>query len=235
MAQRYIKIEAAAKGIPQVEDLILTPCQHRTLDDLNKHLSNFQSVTKNVQLKGMSTLEVQEVFDGMLEQDQYPEMKNYLNAHADIANNPDFESGLNEILGKAHFSMAPSERDATSSLLSNNVSGWGFAHDESESESENTSYFEKIQKRKHNCLSDEQERYINCSFCVATSNTVERLFSACKHILTDQRKHMSPIMFEALIFLKINQECWDESMVALAMKNNQLRGVERDLDMFYEQ
>jgi hypothetical protein len=35
MTQRYIKIEVAAKGIPQVEDLILTPCQCRTLDDLN--------------------------------------------------------------------------------------------------------------------------------------------------------------------------------------------------------
>jgi hypothetical protein len=46
---------------------------------------------------------------------------------------------------------------------------------------------------------------------------------------------MSPIMFEALIFLKINLECWDERMVALAMKNNQPRGVERDLEMFYEQ
>jgi hypothetical protein len=180
-------------------------------------------VTKNLQLKGMSTLEVREVFDGILEQDQYPEMKNYLIAHTDIVNNPDIESGLNKILGKAHFSMTPSERDATSPLLNNNVLGWGSAHDESKSESKNTSYFEKIRKRKNNRFSDE-ERYINCSFCVATSNSVERLFSACKHILSDQRKHMSPIMFEALIFLKINRECWDESMVELAMKNNQPKG-----------
>ena len=235
MAQRYIKIEAAAKGIPQVEDLILTPRQRRTLDELNKHLSNFQSVTKSLQLKDMSTLQVREVFDGMLEQDQYPEMKNYLSARADIVNNPDFESGLNKILGNAHFSMTPSERDATSLLLNNRISGWGNAHDESKSESENISYFEKIRKRKRCRLSDEQVRYIDCSFCVATSNTVERLFSACKHILTDQRKHMSPIMFEALIFLKVNQKFWDVSMVAMAMKKNQPRGVERDLDMFYEQ
>jgi hypothetical protein len=52
MAQRYINIELDDKDIPQVEDLILTPCQRRTLDDLNKHLSNFQSVTKKLQMKG---------------------------------------------------------------------------------------------------------------------------------------------------------------------------------------
>jgi hypothetical protein len=62
----------------------------------------------------MSTLEVQEVFNGMLEQDQYPEMKNYLSAYADIVSNPDFASGLNKILGKAHFSKTPIERDAAS-------------------------------------------------------------------------------------------------------------------------
>ena len=50
------------------------------------------------------------------------------------------------------------------------------------------------------------------------ANTVERLFSACKHIFTDQQNHMSPIMFEALIFLKVNQDFWDESMVAVVMK-----------------
>lgn len=98
-----------------------------------------------------------------------------------------------------------------------------------------TSYFEILQKRKRRRLSDEQERYIDCSFCVATSNIVERLFSACKHILTDQRKHMSPIMFMALIFLKISRKLWGIPMVASAMKNNEARGIERDLDMFYEQ
>jgi hypothetical protein len=44
-------------------------------------------------MKGMSTLEVREVFDRMLKQDQYPEMKNYLIAIADFVNNPDFEPG----------------------------------------------------------------------------------------------------------------------------------------------
>lgn len=86
-----------------------------------------------------------------------------------------------------------------------------------------SSYFEISKKRKRRRLSDEEVKYIDCTFCVATSNTVERLFSACKHVLTDQRKHRSPIMFEALMFLKVNRKYWDVIMVATAMKNNEPR------------
>ena len=83
-----------------------------------------------------------------------------------------------------------------------------------------------------------REKFIDCSFCVATSNTVERLFSLCKYVLTDQRKCMSPIMFEALIFLKVNRELWDVSLVAKAMKSKTAEVEEeddRDLDIYYEE
>lgn len=48
-------------------------------------------------------------------------------------------------------------------------------------------------KNRRRRLGDEHEKYVDCLFCVATSNTVKRLFSACKHILTDQQKHTSRI------------------------------------------
>jgi hypothetical protein len=52
------------------------------------------------------------------------------------------------------------------------------------------SYFEELQERKRSHLSDEQDQYFDCSFCIATSNTVEPLFSTFKHVLTDQSKCM---------------------------------------------
>ena len=61
-------------------------------------------------------------------------------------------------------------------------------------------------------------------------NGLKNIYTSNK--LTDLRKHMSPIMFEALIFLKINRKLWDVARVATAMKNNEPQGMERDLDFF---
>jgi hypothetical protein len=44
---------------------------------------------------------------------------------------------------------------------------------------------------------------------------------------------MSIIMFEALLFLKVNQEMWDLTMVTIAMKNKEPREMNRDLDVYY--
>ncbi|KAG6583225.1 uncharacterized protein IUM83_06135 [Phytophthora cinnamomi] len=42
-----------------------------------------------------------------------------------------------------------------------------------------------------------------------TSNTVERLFSQCKFILTPQRSCMLPANFEMLAFLRVNRDLWN--------------------------
>ncbi len=232
MAKRYIRLEPHIKSIQEVEDIVLTNRERRDLDDLMIHLSKFQSITKNLQVKGCSPLTVREVFDAMIE-NEYPDMEHYLAPESDIVNNPKFESGLVKILARNHLSLTSEEKRAVSNLLKTTSSSPSSQGNEN-SETSQMGYFEELQKRKRQRLSDEQVRYVDCSFCVATSNVVERLFSACKHVLTDQRKCMSPIMFEALIFLKVNREIWDLAMVATAMKNNEPTGIERDLDILYD-
>ena len=117
--------------------------------------------------------------------------------------------------------------------LSENVSSTSKTETNSTGKEYLKEYYQNLFKRRR--LSAEvSNQYIDCSFCVATTNTVERLFSACKHVLTDGRKRMSPIMFEALVFLKVNKKFWDLPMVAKAMKNKELRENERDVDLYYE-
>ncbi len=80
-------------------------------------------------------------------------------------------------------------------------------------------YYHQLLIKRRRLSGDSLDQYIDCSFCVATSSTVERLFSSCKHVLKDEHKCMSPIIFEALIFLKENKAFWDLPMVAKVMKN----------------
>jgi len=67
----------------------------------------------------------------------------------------------------------------------------------------------------------------------ATSNCCERLFSEAKYIMLPHRRSMSPIVFEALIYLKKNEKFWNVKTVAVAMK----RSLEddRDNEIYYEE
>ena len=76
----------------------------------------------------------------------------------------------------------------------------------------------------------------------ATSNCCERLFSEAKYVMKPQRRAMSPILFEALLFLKKNAPYWNIATVAAAMKaylagdNDRIAEMEaRDQDFFYEE
>jgi hypothetical protein len=64
----------------------------------------------------------------------------------------------------------------------------------------------------------------------------EQLFSASKHILTDQRKSMSPTLLEAILYLKMNRHLWNAETVVKALKqeDKQIRDVELDDDLCYE-
>lgn len=62
--------------------------------------------------------------------------------------------------------------------------------------------------RQQKALKVDERKYIDANFILGTSDDVERLFSACKHVLTPQRMSMSPRMFEFIMLLKANRELW---------------------------
>ena len=168
---------------------------------------------------------VRSVFDVVIK--DYPEMEQYLGSNSHLVNNQDFESGFVKIMSKEFINLTESERAATSALMLPTTM------DTIEHNPIKTGYFEECQNRKCRRVSAEQDQYMDCTFLVATTVTVERLFSTCKYVLTDNRKSLPPIMFEALLFLKINRDFWDLPMVEQAMKNIAPRGAERDVDDFY--
>ena len=59
--------------------------------------------------------------------------------------------------------------------------------------------------------------YYNLNWIPPTSNMVERLFSHCKLVLTDLRSSIGPVTFEEVMFLKINEEFWNEENVQTAL------------------
>jgi Protein of unknown function (DUF3684) len=166
VARRYIELEPHIKNIRDIEDLVLTNRECQNLDDLMIHFSKFQSITKKLQVQGCSPLMICEVFDAIIEH-EYPDMDYYLAPTSDIVNNPDFESRLVKVLARNYLILASSEKQAISNLLKtlSSVPSQGIGVSTPQKR-----YFEELQERKHCQLSNEQHQYIDCSFCIATSN-----------------------------------------------------------------
>lgn len=67
----------------------------------------------------------------------------------------------------------------------------------------------RLQNKKRK-RSKEFETYINWDFVLDSVSEEERLCSVAKLVLTDGRKGMTPLSFQAIIFPKINQSYWNE-------------------------
>ena len=75
---------------------------------------------------------------------------------------------------------------------------------------------------RKNRRTDDNPKYVNCDFIFGSCAEVERLWSIAKFILTSERKgNMSPFLFEAIVFLKMNQRLWDLSDVVSADHSRQ--------------
>jgi hypothetical protein len=173
------------------------------------------------------------LFDQLI--DDFPCMKNYLASDADIVQDELFDDGVIKILRYNENMLSPLQKAAVSKLLKEQ----GFDEEVQILDSDEEDYIQQAIK-KHRKTGNTQSSYIDCRFLVATTNTVERLFSTSRSIMTYQRSKMSPIMFEAILFLKVNRAFWDLKTVVLAIKKTdesrnpiEPATLERDSDEFY--
>ncbi len=58
---------------------------------------------------------------------------------------------------------------------------------------------------------------MNCDFILGSVAEIERLWSLAKNVLPSHRKSCTPVLTEALLFLKVNQGYWNLQLVCEAM------------------
>lgn len=75
-----------------------------------------------------------------------------------------------------------------------------------------------IRKRKRQ-RQDPHQSYMNLHFILGSSAEIERLFSIIGGIMDDNRRKIVSLLFESLLFLKINGGCWDLRTIVTAMSN----------------
>ena len=138
---------------------------------------------------------------------------------------PHFVSGVIKIQKNDILQLTQDEKDACATLA-NQVQDEGEEAEQGDEVSFASRFKTKMKKRKAGVLErTKASPYKNVDFICGSAAEVERLWSTCKYILTNVRSRMTPNLFEALVFLKVNHDYWDERSVQVAY-DKALKGVQ---------
>ena len=152
----------------------------------------------------------------------------YIGPTAHIVKDPYFESGVTKIQRGNKSDMTAEEKDACKNLL---LSSRGdYVMDTNNGHDIDQLSFKERYDSKRRRVNSSVDKYIDCSFILGSVAEAERLWSIADKFRPDHRKNTTPIVFEALLFLNINEEYWNIHTVKDAMRDNTSRIVESRIE-----
>jgi hypothetical protein len=236
MIERYFRIKSELEKIKELRQFFLSKQDDRTLTQAGRSFTMLKIVTKELQHKGITLLEVRDLFDAVLEDDRFTDaFERTIGEDSTLIKNPAFESGILRLTADPNTTLQSREAEACKKLLIPTAQ-----EEEADENEEPMSLQQKLEQRAQKRKESSKKpvatgRYYDPSkFICATSNCCERLFSEAKYILVPHRSAMSPILFEALLFLKKNKRFWCLDLVSKAMKTEPTADqMMRDDDCFY--
>jgi hypothetical protein len=188
MLHRYHRLESHIEEIHDLESYYLTVGDKRNVVKILEKFELLEKVTKELQRTGTTPDIARAVFDQLIE--DFPCMTKYLAPDANIVHDKHFDAGLVKILRSNKNMLNLAQTQAVSSLLKEEIVPGEVIKIQ---DSEPLDYVERAIK-KHHIIGNTRLSYIDCRFLVATTNTVKRLFSTSRSIMTYQRSKMLPIM-----------------------------------------
>jgi hypothetical protein len=210
MVDRFFQIQTELSAVADLIPLIPTLVECDLLAKGFVHLKHFNQITVLLQEEGITFLRVREKLSGHLATD------------AEIVENVEFERAVVKIA--KGLILTEEQRESVQGLMVPAASvGTGTVVIDTSitvSNEGELSYAQKVEQRiKRKKISNDAiaSRYINLGILTGTSVACERLFSVAKNILTDTRKSTSPVVFEAILLLKMNRLEWDVHTMGRAM------------------
>jgi hypothetical protein len=142
----------------------------------------------------------------------------YIAADSEKLTDIAFENGVMKIQRGDTASLTPDKKIACKSLDAINPG-------DEELESEEPLSLSDKMKMKHrkrkagDLVNGKKSEYLNVDYICGSAAEVERLWSICKCIITTNRSSLTPILLEALVFLRVNRTFWDLRLVQEAYAN----------------
>lgn len=233
MVQRFIRIRPELEEVAATDGVNLTisstPLFETRCKKLGLHLGEINTVTKALQRRGVTLEECRYYLDTLTRtiEDQKDNpvaplfgctlKDEYIKLHSVHSPSSTFESAVVKIQRQEYSTMTHEERSAALPLKKPTEpcdSTDGTTQDE------DVLTMSGILDRRKRRRVEQDHPYMNLNFILGSSAEIERLFSIAGRILADQRRNMTPMLFEALVFLKVNRGYWDFRTVLSAMGNS---------------
>ena len=87
-----------------------------------------------------------------------------------------------------------------------------------------------IIKKDRKLEQQKSSQYINANFILGSASELERLWSIAGDILSLNRRSVTPLLFEALLSLRVNNSYWGQATVVEAKKKVRSEKVKNKID-----
>lgn len=226
MLQRFCRVYDDLKAVAKHESssivMDLTTAFKANVTRFSEQLAEINFVTKLLQTKNLSLSECRMAMDSLSYVVHSEKTKlnsklfkcklgtSYISSTSHLVKHKAFENGVVKIQRDDLFSLTLSERSACKRLLI----------EPSETSVQNqavpSNVLGEIYKRRK--VLRTAPKYMDTRFIIGSVAEVERLWSLAKNVLSDNRKLCTPMLAEAILFLKVNSQYWDDALVATAMR-----------------
>ena len=199
------------------DDFLVTVSYHQ------KVLAQFNFVTKKLQTGLLTLSEGRKLLDGLVDFTKHANQANvghimyqcgfqskYIKPDSLIVKAKHFEAGVVKIQRGEYNQLSDDARIACESLLKPANATPAPARIPNRPAMIEFEMLMQQTETDHNSVNCP---YINSDFILASAAVVERLWSLAGLILTDNRKGMTPHLFEALLYLKVNDGYWTRADV----------------------
>ncbi|KAE8958670.1 hypothetical protein PR001_g30978, partial [Phytophthora rubi] len=174
-----------------IVELLPSPACNRHLKTLYAELKGIESVSKALQAKDITLLEVRVWFDGLIA--ARPNFADYIGPRATIVHSPDFESGCVRVLKDSGARLTAAEKRALRPF----VCSPSTASDE-EDDAAGASFVQRLEKRRR--LEARKPLYGLFASIPPTSNKVERFFSVARTTFGQERNSLQSATLETIFF-----------------------------------
>jgi len=169
----------------------------------------------------INLLQAQQLFENARKsrhlKDHSTEFEERLLPNHKLVASPYFENGVVKIMSQQTEDMTPEEKEACECLLKRNWPSLYPNHTDHEVDEvangvvdSPTKFLKTLEGGPLATSHVMNSRYItNCTWISPTTVAIERLFSKCSNVMKCDRRKMHPRIFEAIVFLKENEDWWD--------------------------
>ena len=187
-------------------------------------LKEIMVVTKSLQTNGYTLADCRECLDDLMKAVEEEKRMHsspfyncrlgdkYISPTSAIVKYRHFESGVVKIQSGKQHEITTDEEKAVKCLLAGNF----VSEENNEIQVNPRSMIERINKRRKVSESN-KTKYIDCSFILGSVAAVERLWSIAKYVCTSNRRRMTPLLLESLLFLRENERFCDAQLVSIAV------------------